>query len=134
MRNKSKCGLMTQGKFCSKTSKSPKTRETRFGGKKDNTIKFEEIIDQKTRKIVSVSRPFPEWNHDFQIRRCSNLIPTSEKVLADSGYIEIKNIHKKTIFLNNENEEKCCPLKNKNTIRRFERFARNTSVWNANFA
>lgn len=66
--------------------------------KKKNTIEFEKIISQKTRKIVRIAKLLSGLVHGFKTRKISDPTLISTTVLADSAYVGMKNIHKKTIL------------------------------------
>ena len=74
----------------------PKKVQKRYysGKKKCHTIKTELLITDEGR-IVGLSKSVPGSIHDFKLRKQSDHIPRSSRVLADSGYQGLQHIHKK---------------------------------------
>ena len=74
----------------------PKKGQKKYysGKKKRHTIKTELLITDKGR-IVGLSKSVPGSIHDFKLRKQSDHIPRSSRVLADSGYQGLQHIHKK---------------------------------------
>ena len=64
------------------------------GKKKRHTIKTEIIMTSRGR-IVDLSKSVPGSEHDFKLRKKSDYVPTSSRVLGDSGYQGLQTIHKK---------------------------------------
>jgi len=77
----------------------PKKEQKKYysGKKKRHTIKTEVQITGKGR-IVNISKSVPGSMHDFKLRKKSDQIPRSSRVLADSGYQGLKHIHKKAKY------------------------------------
>jgi hypothetical protein len=64
------------------------------GKKKRHTIKTEIQIN-KHGKIISISKPYPGSMHDFKIRKEGKKLDPDSRVLADSAYQGLADIHAK---------------------------------------
>lgn len=75
-----------------------KNQEVYYSGKKKcHTLKTEIQIN-KQGKIISISKPHPGSMHDLKIRKEEKKIEPNTRILADSAYQGLRDIHSKSFI------------------------------------